>query len=171
MAVIERLIADASYVEITERKERLGRDLHAQAYFFNKRRVFIISAVSGSYETGTPSVLPEAVSDEELGRVICDHLLEFDIKTPSGLNFRKMTEWPVFVASGASSVASFQSQSWGIAVTTIGDNSVHVDVSPMKGLHPEITVAGVARPKHVDVGAVTKRALAGAIALRDKAVI
>jgi hypothetical protein len=169
--MVDRVIADASFREILDRKKRVGRDLHARAYFFDQKSEFIISAVSGGYEIGSPTILPETATDEELGRIVCDHLLRFDTNTPSGLNLRKITEWPAFVASGARSVTSFQSHSWGFSIDTIGDNSVRVDVSPLKTLQPEITVSGNARPKHVDVGSDAKRALAGAIALRKSGVI
>jgi hypothetical protein len=167
----DRVIADASFREIIDRKKRVGRDLHARAYFFEPKSLFIISAVSGGYEIGSPAILPETVTDEELGRIVCDRLILFDTNTPLGLNLRKMTEWPAFVASGARSVTSLQSHSWGLSIDTISDNSVLVNVSPLKTLHPEITVSGIARPKHLDVGRVARRALAGAITLRKGGVI
>jgi len=167
----DRVIADASYKEIIDRKKRVGRDLHARAYFYAPKSEFIVSAVSGGYEIGTPAVVPETDANEELGRTICDQLILFDTDVPLLMNLRKRSDWPAFVISGARSITSFESHCWGLMVDTVGDNSVRVGVRPLKTLHPEITVSGIARPQHVDVGRVARHALAGAIALRKAGTI
>jgi hypothetical protein len=169
MAVIHRVIPEGSYVEVAARKKRLRCDLRARFYFSDEKRRFIISTVSGIAETGDPTVLPEDVSDDELGRVVCDHLLAFDPKTPASPPGNK-TDWPAYRASGARSVTSFESHSWQVLVETVGD-SIRVNAAPLKTLHHEISVEGIARPDHASLGAAIRRALAGAVALRERNLI
>lgn len=167
--MFDRVLPSGSYVEIASRKKQLSCDLRASLYLYEKGQRIIVSSISGIAETGSPTVLPDDVSNDELGRTVCDHLLEFDPKSPAVIG-SKVTEWPAFVASGARSATGFESRSWYVYVRTAGD-SIQVKAQPRKSLHDEISVAGVARPDHASLGAAIRRALAGAMALREKGII
>ena len=164
--MIDRVIPEGSYVEIANRKKQLECDLRARLYLYEEKHRIIVSSVSGIAETGNPTILPDDISDEELGRTVCDHLLEFDPNTPRGRP-PNPREWPAFRASGARSVTRFESHSWYVHVETVGV-SIRVNANPRKSLHREISVEGIARPDHANLGAVIRRALSGAIALREK---
>jgi hypothetical protein len=163
------MLPEGSYIEIADRKKRLKSDLHARLYWYEERHRIIISSVSGIAETDIPTVLPEDVSDDDLGRAVCDHLLAFEPNTPD-IRARKRADWPAFVASGAHSVSGFESHSWHVRVETVGV-SIRVNASPLKSLHGEISVEGVAGPNHADLGAVIRRVIAGAVALREKGLL
>ncbi|PZO48541.1 MAG: hypothetical protein DCF16_16175 [Alphaproteobacteria bacterium] len=136
---------------------------------YEEKQRIIVSSVSGIAETGAPTVLALDVSNDELGRVVCDHLLAFEPETPANLPSNK-TEWPAFIASGARSVSGFESHSWQVLVETVGD-CIRINARPLKSLHHEISVEGIERPHHANLGAVIRRVLAGALALREKGVI
>jgi hypothetical protein len=55
-----------------------------------------------------------------------------------------------------------------VRFATAGDNSVVMNAAPRKSLHGEISVEGVARPQHESVGAVLRRTIASAMALRER---
>lgn len=167
--MIDRVIPEGSYVEVANRKKRLKCDLRARFYVYDEKHRIIVSSVSGIAETGTPTVLGSDASNDDLGRVVCDHLLAFEPKTPANLPPNR-TDWPAFIASGARSVSGFESHSWQVLVETVGD-SIRINARPLKSLHHDISVEGVERPHHANLGAVIRRALAGALALREKGVI
>ena len=68
---VQRVLPNASFVELAARKAELGRELEARLHAYRDK--LILTSVSGISEVGEPTVLPETVSDEELGRCVCDH--------------------------------------------------------------------------------------------------
>jgi len=126
--MVERVLPDASYVEITKRKKEVREDLKAALYLFEEK--LIVSSISGCFEVGEPTVLDANVSDMTLGETICDHLLQFDPNTPRRSQPYKLTDWAAYRVSGAPSVKSFESHCWMVDLSTVGDNSVVVRAQP-----------------------------------------
>lgn len=167
--MIARATQDGSWVEIASRKKRLREELRARAYLYEKVG-FIICTVSGLAETGEPTIVPADVENAELGRMVCDHLLCFDPKSPNNMLGMKLTDWPAYQASGAKSVKSFEENSWMIHVTTV-NTAIDIEAAPRLSLHSEICVRGVTTPSHEDIGATIRKTLAAGMVLRENRVI
>jgi hypothetical protein len=166
----KRVLLDASFAEIIARKKRIGGvDLRA-ALYLHDAKTLIVTSISGILETGEPMVLPLEAANTLVGQTICDHLLLFQPKTPNVKDYKK-TDWVAFRASGARSVSSFESHSWIVHLSTVGDSSISMKAAPYKSLHHEIAVEGVARPRHEEVGAVLRRTLDAASAIRAAGLI
>ena len=166
--MVTRTLPEGSWVEIADQKKRLNAELRARAYFYEKKG-YIVSAVSGSVETGEPTILPPDVGNSDLGCCVCDRLLEFSPRSPN-LRDMKLTDWPAYRASGAKSVKSFEAASWMITVDTI-NTAIMVTARPRLSLHSEISVQGSANPRHEDVGAAVRKTLKAAMVLRANGVI
>lgn len=166
--MITRTLPEGSWVEIAEQKERLNAELRARAYFYEKKG-YIVSAVSGSVETGEPTILPPDVGNADLGCCICDRLLEFDPRSPN-MRYMKVTDWRAYRVSGAKSAKSFEANSWMICVDTI-NTAIMVTARPRLSLYSEICVQGLAILRHEDVGAVVRKTLKAAMVLRANGVI
>jgi hypothetical protein len=121
-------------------------------------------------ETGDPSVLPIDVADADLGRAICDHLLRHEAREPGNLRDRKITDWAAYKASGERSGTAFKSKSWSISVETINQTLI-VEATPMRSLHPELSVKAYAPPEHAPLGATVRKALRAAATLRSAELI
>jgi hypothetical protein len=167
---MKRVLSGASYVEINNHKKRVGRDLRAALYLYDNSKL-IATSIAGFCETDEPTVLTVDAPNVLVGETICDHLLRFHPKTPRRSENLKKTDWPAYQVSGARSVSSFESHCWMVHIKTIGDNSVSMLAVPYKSLHPEVGVEGTARPEHEQVGAVLRRALNSAFAVRAAGLI
>lgn len=166
---MRRALSTFSYVEIAERRQEIGGELAARAHYYNDS-LFIISSIAGNYEAGQPSVLDKQVSDSELGKTFCDHLLKFQLRSPEDAWRGKETDWPAFRVSGARSVKGFETRSYLISVRTI-NTAVVVSVSPRESIYGEISVQGSAGADHERLGAVIRHALKCAMTLRQHLVI
>jgi hypothetical protein len=167
--MITRTSPEGSWVEIINHKNLLNAELRARAYFYEKKG-YIVSAVSGMAETGHPTILPSDVANSHLGCCVCDHLLEFSPRSPTGMRDLKLTDWPAYRASGAKSVKSFEASCWMIQIDTV-NTAIVITTHPRLSLYPEISVQGTALPRHEDVGAVIRKTLKAAMVLRSNAVI
>lgn len=160
----------SSLLAMRRRRKETGCELRAHIYLYDDRR-FIISpvmSVPGSVvlEVGQPLVLPVDASDAELGSELCATLLRHDARTPPDLTGHKATDWPAYRASGARSVTGFEEKNWVAYVETL-NLIVEIEAAPRRSPKPGITVKGVAPPEHAELGAMLRRAFAGAKALRD----
>jgi hypothetical protein len=163
-----RATPDASYVEIAAHRAKVGRELEAVLYLYED--VFIVSSVSGIAETGEPTVLLVTTSDEALGRCVCDHLLQFELDTPSNLRDAKLADWRAYVASGAKSRNAFEAHAWYVSVST-AETALVVEARPRLSLHDEIAAKAWATPEHRRLGAVLRRAVRAAQTLRDAGIV
>jgi hypothetical protein len=164
-----RVLSDASYVEIAHRRRSLECELRARLYFYDETK-FIVCSASGISESGEPTVLPPDVSDDDLGRCVCDHLLSFNPKSPENMREHKMRDWPAYKASGAKSIRAFQERTWRMMLTT-SNTTIMIDAAPVNTLWREITAHGTSLPRHDNVGRVIRRTLRGAMVLRENGVI
>jgi hypothetical protein len=164
--MVTRTLPEGSWVEIDNQKKRLNTELRARAYFYEKRG-YIVSAVSGIAETGEPTILPADVANSDLGRCVCDRLLEFTPRSPGGMRQMKLRDWPAYQASGAKSVKSFEANCWMITVDTI-NTAIVITTRPSLSLHSEISVEGTTIPRHEDLGAVIRKTLKAAMVLRAR---
>jgi hypothetical protein len=156
-------------VEISNRKIAVGRELQAWLYLYDNR-MLIICSVSGISETGEPSVLPLDVSDEDLGRCVCDHLLRFKPKSPENMRDRKKSDWAAYRVSHAKSMRHFEEKSWMVRVDTI-NTAISVYAFPRNSLWPEINAYGCARPMHENLGGTIRRTLRAATVLRENGIV
>lgn len=170
-------IADApgsSLLAIGRRRAAIGGELRAHVYRHADSKFLLVSIMSvpGSamLETGEPSVLPFDAADDALGRSVCEHLLQHDARQPPDLRDRKLTDWAVFRASQESAVSGFESRSMRVAVAT-ANLLLELEAAPLRSLHPEISVKGIAHPRHGELGATIRRSLAAVDALRQAGLV
>lgn len=165
----QRVRADVSYVEISNRKKALGCELRMRLYLYD-HKFLIITSVSGIAETGEPTVLPVDASNDDLGRSVCDHLLKFKPKSPSNMRDRKASDWGAYRASRAKSVRKFEEKLWMVRVETI-NSTLSILTSPRNTLWREIHAHGFSSPVHETLGSTIRRTLRAAMVLRDNGVI
>ena len=167
--MIERVLSDASFVEIAERKKRLGCELRASLYLFADTRL-LVTSMAGIAEYGEVTILARDASCDEIGLSVCDHLVAFDPRNPDDLQSRKPSDWGAFRASGARSVRSFKEKSWIASIRTAGV-TIAVEAAPLRSLHEEIRVLAHENPVHHALGETIRRTLAGARALRAAGIV
>ena len=145
-----------------------GGELAAHVYRYAERKFLVTSIMSvpGSLylETDEPTTLPIGVTDEELGRVVCEHLLGHVAQEPANLRGRKLSDWAIFTASGDRSRAGFESKSFKVSVETI-NLVLELDAAPLRSLS-ELSVKAYAPPRHGELGAKIRKTLDAVDALR-----
>ena len=102
----ERVLEYQSTREIADAMKRLKCGLRAAVYLYDESK-FIICSISGNTEYGEPLVLNEDVSNEDLGRAVCDALLAYKRDNPPGRNADTLADWAAFQASGAKTGKAF----------------------------------------------------------------
>ncbi|MBT9290086.1 hypothetical protein [Prosthecodimorpha staleyi] len=159
--------------------EHYGHPLKATVYRYD-RKMFLVTSIQWkdglSREFGDPSVLPIDIENEVLNKTICEHLLRHESSnpilggSPRGMSYSIKNNWPIFMASKAKSMTSFESRSFQVAIEA-HLHGVLLDARPRKTLHPSITVHAEVRPELEDLGAAVRRVLRGADALREAGVV
>lgn len=166
---VPRAIPEGSWVELTKRKKEIGLELKTRLYLY--RGKLILCPVAGTVEVGDPTVVQADIERGDLGRLICDNLLQFRPQTPRLDRSRKLTDWNAYQVSGAKSGRSFQENAWVAHVETM-NTAILVNAGPYNTFHEELTVQGTAGfGPHEAIGDVVKRALNAASILRDNGVI
>jgi hypothetical protein len=150
--------------DIDRCRKRQGSELEARVYSYADK--LIVSSVAGIAEVGDPTVLPADVASDDLGRVVWDHLLQFERRTPPLDRRTKLRDWGAFQASGAKSGRHFEENSW-MAVVETKNTALLVNARPRKSLHSEMSVQVTAGFAHECIGERLKRALKAAAALRE----
>ncbi|WP_445504509.1 hypothetical protein [Microvirga sp. G4-2] len=154
---------------IKQKRIATGCELMAHIYRYAESRFIVTSImwVPGSVivETGEPSILPIDVSDADLGRTVCKHLLQHEAREPPNLRDHKLTDWAAYRASGATSASSFENRSWRVTVETT-NLVLNVEAAPVRSLDAGISAKGVVSPLHEELGATIRRALSAAEAIR-----
>jgi hypothetical protein len=169
------LDAPGSSLHAIERKRAATKgELMAHVYRHAARQFLVTSImhVPGSVilECGEPSVLPFDVSDDELGRAVCEHLLRHEAREPPNLRNMKLTDWPVFKASRERSVSGFEAKSSIVTVETKGGVLV-LEAAPVRSLQSGVSVKGNVRPFHQELGGMIRMTLRGADALRQAGIV
>ncbi len=165
-----RVLEHQSTREIADAMKRLKNRLRAAVYLYESK--FIICSISGFTEYGEPVVLEEDVSDEDLGRAVCDALLAYKRDNPPGRNADRLADWGAFRASGAKSGKAFENNSWYVYVRTI--NTVFRMEARPRVSNNKYLVAAATKPLgtlHVGVGQSLRKAIAGAKALRKEGLV
>jgi hypothetical protein len=93
-------------------------ELRVALYVFAEES-FIGCATTGFSEAGAPVKLPFAVSDENLGQVVRELLLQTYLHPAPSHTEAKLSEWPAFVVSGAKSGRAFEEKSTYVSVETV----------------------------------------------------
>jgi hypothetical protein len=156
-------------VELGKQRKKLGCELKARFYLYNNAK-FIVCSVAGISETGEPTVLPLDVSDSDLGRCVCDHLLQFNPKSPEYRRGEKRSDWPAYEISGAKSMRRFEEKSLMVRFETI-NLVIRIDAAPRNSLWREISAHGVEHPDHEKLGRTIRRTIKAARILRENGII
>ncbi len=159
---------------IKRKRAATGCELMARIYRYAESR-FIVSSVmwipgSAIVETGEPSLLPVDVPDADLGRTVCQHLLQHEAREPQNLRDHKRADWAAYRASGAKSASGFESKSWIVTVETI-NLALNIEAAPVRALPAGISAKSVAPPLHEELGATIRRALSAAEAIRRAGLV
>jgi hypothetical protein len=121
-----RTLTHPTALELSERKRKLGSELHTSLFFSQGENKIIIAPV---YELGVglfceqeiPTVLPFDSPVEEIGQRAKASLLLYE-KAIKDLRNLKESDWPAYKISGARSLKAFKANYIGIWIQTINAN-------------------------------------------------
>lgn len=147
-----------SALQIAARRRQLKSELRAALYFYDSSK-FIVSAITGIVEVGEPVVVLATESDANLGRAICDKLLEHGHHpAPQSLRDQKLGDWGAFRASGAESGKQFENNSVFVHVRTI-NQVIAFEARPRVTLEQNLFVGTTLSASHVELGAGLRKAI------------
>jgi hypothetical protein len=163
----ERVLDNQSTREIADTRERLNSELRASIYLYDDSK-FIICAIACDTEHGEPIVLEVNASDDELGRSICDKLLEFNPKNLARHTEAKLSDWKAYGVSGAKSGKAFERKSYFVYIKTV-NSAITIEANPRvtneKDLSALCTISS--GRLHIEIGAAVRKAINAAKLLRD----
>ena len=156
--------------KLTEKRDKLGTELKASVYLYDGSR-FIVSAISGLTEHGTPEVLDIRASDEVLGCAVLAALDRFDT-TIIDASKQTLADWPAYQASGAKSGRAFERDSMYVRVRT-RRSAIVFNAGPRISNHSDLTASVTCSLGATDqaIGAALRKALAAATALREQRLV
>lgn len=163
----KRVLANRSTREIADKRKDLNSELLASIYLYKDSK-FIICAIAGHTEHGEPFVLDVNISDDELGKSICDKLLEFQKKNLFPNTDTKLSDWEAYNVSGASTGKAFENNSIYVYIRTI-NSAISMEARPRvtneKDLSALCTVSN--GRLHVEIGAAARKAINAVKLLRE----
>lgn len=167
MEKTSRVLPDHSAREILNLREKLGTELRASLYLYNEEK-FIICAIAGFAEHGSPEVLDIDTSDDALGLALCDKLLEFKPEGEFSGASRKLTDWAAFKSSGAKTVKSFENNSVFVYVRT-ANTAIDMEAAPRVTLEKELKARYVLSngSSHSEIGRAIRKVIKAANVLRQ----
>ena len=163
----ERVLPAQSTREIADTKKRLNSELHACLYLYDDTKL-IICSIAGSTEHGEPVVLDKCVSDDELGRTVCDKLLEFNPKNLARPEEHTLSNWKAYVASGAKTGKAFESKSYYVYVRT-ENTAISIEARPRITNERNLSAHYWASSGdlHIEIGSAIRKAIGAAQLLRQ----
>lgn len=172
--------ARSSLLALSRCRKRLGEDLRVHVYRYDSKTFLITSMMRADQgaltEDGTPTVLLVDSSNEDLGRAICEHLLAYKVLDRIASPNTKLTDWPIFKASGAKSVKSFEAKCLYASIVAT-PFSIDIETHPYRRLTDGFCIKNgfciksSVQPVHEDVGAMLRRTMRGVDALRERGLI
>jgi hypothetical protein len=108
-------------------------EFRVAVYFYGDQAI-LATTTTGAYETGQPVKLPTDVTDEKLGVAIYDLMLECYSHEPRVRrqgDIVTLSDWVVYVASGAKTGRRFEEQSTYVSVRTV-NSAIIVEASRFK---------------------------------------
>lgn len=166
-----RALPDQSARELADAKTRLGVELSAALYLYKEEK-FIICAIAGIAEYGTPIVLNSDAADEELGLAVCETLLEFKPQSPRDLSNAKLEDWGAFKASGAKTGKSFEKESIYVYVKT-ANSAIQIEAAPRitnnKCLKALCSISN--GREHSEIGESVRKAIEASKVLRNAGLL
>ena len=164
---IDRVLPNQSTREIADTRKRLNSELRACLYLYDDSR-FIICAIADSSEHGEPSVLDIGISDEELGKTVCDKLLEYSPRNPSRHAEHSLSNWEAYIASGAKTGKAFERKSYYVYIQTI-NTAISIEARPRVTNERNLSAHYWASSGnlHIEVGAAIRKAISAAQLLRQ----
>jgi hypothetical protein len=162
----ERVLVNQSTREIADKRKELNSELRASLYLYDDSK-FIICTIAGNTEYGEPIVLDLNISDDELGKSICDKLLEFNPKNIARHTETKLSDWEAYNASGAKTGKAFENKSFYVYIRTI-NSAITIEARPRVTNEKDLSVLCTVSSGrlHVDIGAATRKAINAAKLLR-----
>ena len=163
----DRVIANQSTREIADTRLRLKSELRACLYLYDDAK-FIICAIAGVTEHGEPSVLDKSVSDDELGKIICDKLLEYNPKNIARHTEHNLSNWKAYIASGAKSGKAFEKKSYYVYIRT-NNSEISIEAKPRITNERNLSAhySASSGNLHIEIGAATRKAINAAQLLRQ----
>jgi hypothetical protein len=162
---MDRALQDRSIFEIAKKREEKGCELRAAVYFFEDR-LFIVSAIHWIAEFGKPITLTVTDSDEDLGRAICDMLVEYDPTTPKTPPEYGKSAWEALAASGAKTIRHFEGNSIYVSIETI-NATISLAARPRKTEEKRLFAGGSCNARHEVVGQTLRQVIRATKVLRD----
>lgn len=161
----ERSSPGYSAKELTSIKKKLDSELRASLYFYNND-MYIVCSIAEASEYGEPTVLDSNVSDENIGLVVCDKLLEFRPRSIGTRSKPTLDDWSAYKVSGAKSGKAFEQKSIFVYISTV-NTDIHVEVAPRvlfdQGRRALCTMANGC--SHSEIGAAIRKAIDASILL------
>ncbi|PIF74928.1 hypothetical protein CLU95_2065 [Variovorax sp. 54] len=161
-----RASPDHSAFEINNAKLRTGKELRAVLYLYEDR-TYIVSSTTSIAETGTPTVLDASASDDQIGLVICDKLLDAWQHDLGDIRGHKQDDWQVLKASGAKTGRQFNENSLYMVIETI-NSAISFTMRYRVTLEPSFHAGAILSNgvEHEQIGITVRRLVAAARALR-----
>ena len=162
----ERVLDNQSTREIADTRERLKSELRASTYLYDDSK-FIICAIAGNAEHGQPIVLDANASDDELGRSVCDQLLEFDPKNHACHTEGKLSGWKAYGVSGAKSGKAFERKSYFVYIRT-ENSAITIEAKPRVTNENDLSaLCTISSGRlHLEIGAAVRKSINAARLLR-----
>ena len=169
--MVSRVLAGRSTRELIDTKARLGRELRAAGYLY-EGKTLIFSAISGISECGPVLVHSINDSDEDIGRSICDKLLESEMHEKGNPSESRVANWSAYIASGAKSARQFETNSLYLSFSTM-NSAVIIKARHRVSLEPSFYVgADLSNGGEHEAFAVALRRLVKAVnVLRQESVL
>jgi hypothetical protein len=163
----DRVLPNQSTREISDTKERLNSELRACLYLYDDSK-FIICALADIAEHGEPSVLDKGVSDDELGKTVCDKLLAFNPKKLAHHTEHTLSNWQAYIASGSKTAKAFERKSYYVYVRTI-NTAISIEARPRTTNEANLSAhySASSGNLHTEVGAAIRKAINAAQLLRQ----
>jgi len=171
-----RAVTDRSGREIADLQAHFGHELRSFLYFYDEMLVLAapLSGTPGNVnaELRDPVIAREPVSDERLGYMALESLLGYESGPIPSMKARKMTDWPTYQASGASSIKEFNRRTVGVMLETVY-GSIRIEawtLIPNENRFAVRTWASISE-LHIDLGATLRKIVVGAKSLQSAGVI
>lgn len=170
--ISRRVHPDRSGFEILAARDHYGHEISCKLYFYAKHRI-IAAPLTGTpgdliAELTPPLVESEPVTNERLGHVALQCLLQYRSEGVASLRDAKRTEWVTYRASGAPSVRAFESATVCVSITTFFSD-LRVEAQHLGPGDSPLAVRGLTRAsiEHEAFGALLRKLVRGAVAIRE----
>lgn len=165
-----RALPHYSAREIADKKQELGCELRAVIYFYDEKK-YIVSAVAGISEYGSPTIIDVSDSDETIGLAVCDKLLEFKQRTEKNAFKAKLDDWASYKSSGSKTGKSFELKSIYISVSTV-NTAIQFKAAPRISNEKSLkAVCFNSNGNHAEIGSAVRKSIKASQVLRNAGML